>query len=631
MPKIYALLVGIDRYRVPGLRLRGCVNDVRLAEHLLRDRVEADRLAVETLCDTQATRAAVIDRFRRHLGAAGDGDIALFWFSGHGSTAELPKQMWYAENAAACQTIVCHDSRAGAPDLYDKELAILARDVVAGGAQLVTILDSCHSRSGMREIPATGLSVRAAPPPDDAPHAAELLSGLAGTAGGQIAGHIALSACDEHEEANESVFPAGVHGVFSEAIGHAMTRLGPYATYRQVLGDARCRVAGRFRRQRPGLEWVGDLADREFLGGALRPRASRITMRRGRGAWEVDAGAVHSVAVSSRFAVHRAETLREVRVTEVFLDRSRVEPVGWKPDAGQSYDMVPTEVPLPPVSVSIHARPSIAARLQRRAQPSPHIRVIDPGREPGGRLLLRVREDDGTLQITSADHEPLAPAAGEDEQGVEQTVRDLEHVARWLQVRNLSSPSPALQDAVRMEIVPAAPGGARPPRDAEPVTGDLEFDYRFDDGVWTPPSVHIRLRNTTSARLYCALLDLTDRFRIHPGLFRGDFIAPHWTADVGRGHPVPLSLPPGRVVEPGAAVTDWLVLLVAEEPFDSEPFSLPRLREVAAGEPRRSRTGITGIVGRLGLLTARRDVELSPDTAADWAVTVTEIRTRVPR
>jgi hypothetical protein len=33
--------------------------------------------------------------------------------------------------------------------------------------------------------------------------------------GRQAPGHVALSACDEWEVANESVFPDGVHGVFS--------------------------------------------------------------------------------------------------------------------------------------------------------------------------------------------------------------------------------------------------------------------------------------------------------------------------------------------------------------------------------------------------------------------------------
>ena len=119
LPKVYALLVGIDRYRVPNLDLQGCVNDVTLAERLLTDRIDPANLSVRTLHNEQATRAATIAHFRGHLGAAGTGDIALFWYSGHGSTGPLPDEIWYAEAAGMCQTTVCHDSRDGVPDLYD--------------------------------------------------------------------------------------------------------------------------------------------------------------------------------------------------------------------------------------------------------------------------------------------------------------------------------------------------------------------------------------------------------------------------------------------------------------------------------------------------------------------------------
>jgi hypothetical protein len=75
--------------------------------------------------------------------------------------------------------------------------------------------------------------------------------------GTQAPGHVALSACDEWEVADESVFADGVvPGVFSEALGRALAPLGPDVTYRPALSDAWCRVEGRFRRQVPALEAV---------------------------------------------------------------------------------------------------------------------------------------------------------------------------------------------------------------------------------------------------------------------------------------------------------------------------------------------------------------------------------------
>ncbi|MFI5915796.1 caspase family protein [Dactylosporangium sp. NPDC051541] len=643
MPRVNALLIGIDRYRRPGMDLRGCVNDIDLAERVLRDRIGPADLAVERLCDEQATRGGVIEAFRRHLGGLGPGDTALFWYSGHGSTGPLPDEIWYSENSGMCQTLVCHDSRAGAPDLYDKELAVLAREVLHSGAQLVTILDSCHSRGGMR-TPDPFLTPRLAPAPQSAPTLRELLPELATdpalAAGRQLPEHIALAACDEWELANERPFADGWHGIFTEALCHALARLGPDVTYRELYSHARCRVEGRLSRQVPTLEALEGVADREFLGGAMRSRAARIVMRHLHGRWELNTGALHGAVAGARFGVHGAEPLREVDVVAVHPHRSIVEPDGWAPDTMAQYEMVLTDVPLPPVAVSIDADPDVIAALTGAVQvsgagggPSPHIRIVPPADAATSALRLRVQQVDRarTLQITGPDGKPLAAPVPADGAGIEQTVRDLEHIARWLQVRNLESGSPALQDAVRLEVVPARPDGSRPPRgQAQPVAA-YDCTYRWDGARWVPPTVYIRLHNTTDRKLYCVLLDLTDRHRMHANLFPGEFVAAQWTVEAANRGPITASLPPERPVEPGASVTDWLVLLVAEEQFSSDPFALPRLREVPDSAARGARPGITGVLDRLGLLAVRRDLDAPPPPVAlDWAVTVVEFTTRVP-
>jgi hypothetical protein len=452
-------------------------------------------------------------------------------------------------------------------------------------------------------------------------------------------GHVALAACDEWQLANETVVGTVVQGAFSAALCRALVRLDPNATYRQVLIDARCRVEGRYRQQRPTIEALGDLVDRVFLGGALRPRAANTVMRHIRGTWEIDVGALHGMVARSRLAVHRSEPLHEVHVTEVRTERCVVEPIGWTPDAHQQYEMVLTDAPLTSVAVSIQASPNVAARLTgaidtaEAGGPSPHVRVVTTVDEiAAARLLLHVREtDDGrAVQITSADHEPLAPPVAAGGQGIVSTVRDLEHIARWMQVRNLANPASALDGAVVVDVLPALPGAARPPQDAGPSTGSLEFAYTATDTGWQPPAAYVRLHNTTGKRLFCVLLDLTDRYRMHADLFQGEWLEPGCRADAGRGHPITLSLPPDRPVEPGASTTDWLLLLVAEAPFSSEPFSLPRLRELPRSASRSGRRDITGVLDRLGLRAITRDAAAAPGTADDWAVTVTEVTTRVP-
>lgn len=145
MGTVYALLVGIDRYRPPLQRLFGACNDIRDVESYLGE-VSAEDVRVRTLRDGEATLDGVVTAFIDHLGQAGAGDSALFWFSGHGSTCPVPPSLWHAEPSGELQVLVCVDSRhGGVPDLVDKDLAVLVDGVADRGAHVVVVLDCCHS------------------------------------------------------------------------------------------------------------------------------------------------------------------------------------------------------------------------------------------------------------------------------------------------------------------------------------------------------------------------------------------------------------------------------------------------------------------------------------------------------
>ena len=158
IPTTYALLVGIDTYPAPINPLRGCANDIGRVEAMLRERLapaydEPHSFRPLVLTDAQATRQAIVDGFRQHLSQAGPQDVALFYYSGHGSQAPSPPEFWHLEPDRLDETLVCWDSRLPEPnhwDLADKELAQLISEVAAGGAHVVVVLDCCHSGSGTR-------------------------------------------------------------------------------------------------------------------------------------------------------------------------------------------------------------------------------------------------------------------------------------------------------------------------------------------------------------------------------------------------------------------------------------------------------------------------------------------------
>src|SRR5687768_6900193 len=119
---VYALLVGIDDYEPPVPRLNGCVNDIRTVERILQERVEGVDLTLNprVLTDGAATREAVIREFREHLGRAREDDVALFYYSGHGSQEPAPPEFWDIEPDRLDETLVLFDSRQpGRFDLAD--------------------------------------------------------------------------------------------------------------------------------------------------------------------------------------------------------------------------------------------------------------------------------------------------------------------------------------------------------------------------------------------------------------------------------------------------------------------------------------------------------------------------------
>ena len=109
---VYALLAGIDSYPQPVRPLRGCTNDITRMETYLCARITGERgeLKLRVLKNDAATRDAVIAGLREHLALAGQEDVALFYFSGHGSQEPAPKEFWHLEPDHLNETLVCYDS-----------------------------------------------------------------------------------------------------------------------------------------------------------------------------------------------------------------------------------------------------------------------------------------------------------------------------------------------------------------------------------------------------------------------------------------------------------------------------------------------------------------------------------------
>ena len=629
MGTLYALLVGIDDYRAPLNRLEGAVRDIRFAEALLRDGLgSADRLEPRVLLDGDATRGAVIAGLRDHLGLAGAGDRAVFWFSGHGSQVVAPPGS-RTETTGTSQTLVCADSRIdGVPDLLDEDVAALLSGVAARGPHVLAVLDCCHSEGGTRDVEDDG--VRAAPPMSAA-WSASFGTTRSATSLAPAASHVLLAACRIGQVAKEVKTPEGKRGVFSRALLDQLARCGSGVTYRDLLGAVGRQVENSAWRQNP--IGYGEL-DTPFLGGAVVARRGGPVARFVRGGWRLDLGACHGLRMGPggeepEFGVTIREGVRRLKVLEVETSHSVVEPVGWTPDPDTVYPTVLTRIPLPTTTVALcgpglgtGAGDLLAAAVATSAPggtPSPHVRLVAD--DPDLRVVLDAA---GTGTLCAADRSPLAPATPvtTSRQAAAMIAR-AEHVARWRAVRALANPASALAGRVRLDVEPV--GSTVVSRDE---AGSVLLEYRWEQGKWVAPQVTVSLSNTHDQPLFCAVLNLTDRYRIHASLLRGDSVAPDYRAYAARGQAIRMALPVDRAVVPGAACRDWLMLLVSEQPFSSEPFELPSLGEPER-ESRRS-SGFPSVLEQLGLAALHRTARSSPVVLCDWATGVVSVETRVP-
>jgi len=597
---IYALLVGIDQYPSPISPLKGCVNDITTVEAYLRGRVtqEGDQLNLLKLQNHEATRQRIINGFRQHLGQAEGQDVALFYYSGRGSQEKSPPEFWHLEANRLHETLVCWDSRtAGNWDLADKELAHLIAEVAQKNPQITIILDCSASCGGFNHLDVRCLPLDERERPLDSylvspERVAELFAARsleANPTGWSILSQgrqILLAAGRDGEAAQEFWGDGKYRGAFSyflmDTLQHANTSL----TYRELLRRASAMVHSQVSTQSPQLAAtnLGEL-DRYFLGGAIAPQTSYFSVsHHPTHGWVINGGAVHGIPQPSGLEttwlklfpfesiseqLHQlTQAIGEAEVTQVLPQLSEVRLRGvadLAPD--ETFKAIVTSLPLPALAVWLEGE-ATGVELARQA-----LQEARPERQPS--LYLRETSElttaafcllaqDGQYLITKPrDQRPLlSPIIGYTPQTALQAIQYLEHIARWTNTAQLSTPATGSlpSDAVQMQIYQD---------DQEIEDSQIRLAYKYENGQWQQPSFRVKLTNTSQERLYCTLLDLTESYAISPALLPGVWLQPGeeiWTL---RGQPAYLQVPQDLWEQGITERQDLLKLIVSTAEFDS--------------------------------------------------------------
>ncbi len=157
-----ALLVGVNKYRLPGADLQGCVNDVTNVRDVLLKYFGFAVKEIRVLVDTRATKKAILDRLNWLVKDAKPGDRLVFHFSGHGSQI---RDRDGDELKDHLDEIICpHDMDWDGTFIVDDDLKSIF-SALPDKVHLEVLLDCCHSGTATRQA-----SAPLCPPSSDAPH-----------------------------------------------------------------------------------------------------------------------------------------------------------------------------------------------------------------------------------------------------------------------------------------------------------------------------------------------------------------------------------------------------------------------------------------------------------------------------
>ncbi len=338
MPILYSVLIGINSYEGEVNDLRGCVYDASKMNEFLRVYALANDMKYDpvVLENGDAVRTEVIRSFQ-HLGKAGGEDLAVFYFSGHGSQALAPPELAHLEKNGKLQTILCHDSRGEkGQDLTDKEISQLIYEATVDGDgnskgnHFLAIFDSCHSGSVNRNT--DSLLVPKMEAQSERPIALASLYGHEklgkddkGRITTNVGPHVALSAAQSYEYAWEVSFSGIMRGAFTTALLESLNQTSLNGvSYGQLMARIKGRLHPQVVRMQTPLhdipeEHPGDLAQLKYLfGKATNNTYNYFTyFNKNENAWKLDLGLIHQIQEGQIFKVNIADDPKEATVLKV--------------------------------------------------------------------------------------------------------------------------------------------------------------------------------------------------------------------------------------------------------------------------------------------------------------------------
>ncbi len=330
-----ALLVGVGDYapRSGWWKLHAARDLSLVREALSRHGFEADR--VTELRDREATAAGIVAGFERHLLApAQPGDVAVFYYSGHGQrlTDDSGDELDGYDEALAPYDAPRQPGPAYRGELHLRddrlgELLERLRLKVGPTGNVVVFLDSCFSGTGTRsDLPSRGSDPIGEPRPSPGPREPDFATAFrergSPPQGASLAPMVVFSAARSDELAYETnVVHEQPAGAFSWALARSLSSSTLTLSYRGLFEELSRELASCCRGQEPQAE--GGLDTALFNGRAVPQEAFFAVHEVLSGGMQLvlQPGELAGLTSGSEVEVHRAGASRPEAATRLAAGR----------------------------------------------------------------------------------------------------------------------------------------------------------------------------------------------------------------------------------------------------------------------------------------------------------------------
>ncbi len=272
-----AVLIGINRYQVPGSDLRGCVNDVNNLQKTLTQYYGFAGKDITVLTDLKATKKAMQAAIQKLIAGGKKGDVLLLHYSGHGSN--VPDDD--GDEADKREEILCPTDLDWKDPFRDDWLR-KTFDKLKAGVRLTVIMDCCHSGSNTRAIqpPDVPIKERYLPSPWDLV-AVESGRKLRGTVKGELRsssrakrrksdvvhadiGELLITGCRDTQTSADAFIGGTYNGALTYYLVESIKEANGKLSYRELHKETLAKLKGEYD-QVPQLEGNRNKFDQDFL------------------------------------------------------------------------------------------------------------------------------------------------------------------------------------------------------------------------------------------------------------------------------------------------------------------------------------------------------------------------------